>query len=68
MNVNFPGGARGGAENWPRSFENRPKLWISGFPARSCGKTDQSYGFPDLPPNLLKTDQNYGLPDLPEIF
>ena len=36
MNVNFPGGARGGAE----------KL-------QNLLKTDQNYGFPDSPPDLV---------------
>ena len=37
MNVNFPGGAWGGAENWPNLL-----------------KTDQNYGFPDSPPDLVE--------------
>ena len=48
MNVNFPGGAWGGAENWPNLLKTDQNYGFPDSPPDLL-KTDQNYGLPDVP-------------------
>ena len=48
MNVNFPGGARGGAENWPNLLKADQNYGFPDVPEIFCRK-DKTFGLLGIP-------------------